>query len=195
MEYGKFQYSENKKRKDAKAKTHNVETKAIQITIGTGDHDLELKAKKAVEWLAEGHRIKVDLFLRGRAKYMDQKFLKFPAGFLIYGPLLTKGNVEAGNRFMVAFLRALQDYRAAFGPERKNYDEILGILKKYNVNILPQTPSLGIPDDYKPSLAYVRDFLDWHVKSGTIRTMPDIEALVDDRFRTYALDQLQKQGK
>lgn len=76
MEYGKFQYSENKKQKEAKAKTHNVETKAIQITIGTGDHDLELKAKKAVEWLAEGHRIKVDLFLRGRAKYMDQKFLK-----------------------------------------------------------------------------------------------------------------------
>ena len=76
MDYGKFQYSENKKLKESKAKIHNVEVKAIQITIGTGDHDLELKAKKAVEWLKEGHRIKVDLFLRGRAKYMDQKFLK-----------------------------------------------------------------------------------------------------------------------
>ena len=76
MDYGKFQYSENKKQKESKAKIHNVEVKAIQITIGTGDHDLELKAKKAVEWLKEGHRIKVDLFLRGRAKYMDQKFLK-----------------------------------------------------------------------------------------------------------------------
>lgn len=76
MEFGKFQYAENKKRKDAKAKTHNVETKSIQITIGTGDHDLELKAKKAGEWLREGHRIKIDLFLRGRAKYMDEKFLK-----------------------------------------------------------------------------------------------------------------------
>ena len=76
MEYGKFQYAENKKRKEAKAKTHNVETKSIQITIGTGDHDLELKAKRGGEWLAEGHRIKIDLFLRGRAKYMDQKFLK-----------------------------------------------------------------------------------------------------------------------
>lgn len=76
MEYGKFQYAENKKRKGAKAKIHNVETKSIQLTIGTGDHDLALKAKKAGEWLAEGHRIKIDLFLRGRAKYMDQKFLK-----------------------------------------------------------------------------------------------------------------------
>ena len=76
MDYGKFQYSENKKQKEAKSKIHNVETKAIQLTIGTGEHDLTLKAKKAGEWLKEGHRIKVDLFLRGRAKYMDQKFLK-----------------------------------------------------------------------------------------------------------------------
>ncbi len=76
MDYGKFVYAENKKKKDSKAKIQNVETKAIQITIGTGDHDLDLKAKKAGEWLREGHRIKIDLFLRGRAKYMDQKFLR-----------------------------------------------------------------------------------------------------------------------
>ena len=76
MDYGKFQYAENKKQKEAKAKIRNIETKSIQITIGTGDHDLELKAKRGGEWLTEGHRIKVDLFLRGRAKYMDQKFLK-----------------------------------------------------------------------------------------------------------------------
>ncbi len=83
MEYGKFQYAENKKQKEAKAKIHNVETKAIQLTIGTGDHDLELKAKKAGEWLTEGHRIKIDLFLRGRAKYMDQKFLKERLGRIL----------------------------------------------------------------------------------------------------------------
>ena len=47
MEYGKFQYAENKKRKEAKAKTHNVETKSIQITIGTGDHELEIKTKQS----------------------------------------------------------------------------------------------------------------------------------------------------
>ena len=76
MDYGKFQYSENKKQKVAKAKIHNVETKSIQITIGTGDHDLLLKAKKADEWLKDGNRIKIDLFLRGRAKYMEFAFLK-----------------------------------------------------------------------------------------------------------------------
>jgi len=75
MDYGKFSYDENKKQKIAKAKSHTIEIKTIQVKIGTGDHDLALKAKKASEWLADGQRIKVDLFLPGRAKYMDPKFL------------------------------------------------------------------------------------------------------------------------
>ena len=76
MDFGKFQYAENKKQKVAKSKTHSVEIKSIQMTIGTGEHDLDLKARKASEWLKEGNRIKIDLFLRGRAKYMDQAFLR-----------------------------------------------------------------------------------------------------------------------
>lgn len=76
MDYGKFQYDENKKQKAAKAKAHVIEVKSLQVKIGTGDHDLALKAKKASEWLKEGQRIKLDLFLPGRAKYLDPKFLE-----------------------------------------------------------------------------------------------------------------------
>ncbi|NDE68066.1 translation initiation factor IF-3 [bacterium] len=76
MDYGKFQYDEKKKQKVAKSKTQTSELKNIQVKIGTGDHDLELKAKKASEWLKEGHRVKIDLFLIGRSKYMDFNFLK-----------------------------------------------------------------------------------------------------------------------
>ncbi len=76
MDYGKFQYAENKKLKATKSKAHTVEVKNIQVKVGTGDHDLELKAKKASEWLGEGNRIKIDLFLPGRTKYMDERFLR-----------------------------------------------------------------------------------------------------------------------
>ena len=76
VDYGKFLYSENKKQKVIKAKTHIVEVKSLQIKVGTGDHDLNLKAKKAAEWLKEGHRVKIDLFLPGRTKYMNEVFLK-----------------------------------------------------------------------------------------------------------------------
>ncbi len=76
MDYGKYLYIESKKQRQAKAKAHAVEVKSIQIKIGTGEHDLMLKAKKVAEWLGEGHRVKIDLFLPGRAKYLDKGFLK-----------------------------------------------------------------------------------------------------------------------
>ena len=76
MEYGKFHYEQQKKRKEIKAKSHVTETKGVQVKIGTGEHDLNLKAKRAAEWLEEGHRVKVDLFLWGRYKYMEFNFLK-----------------------------------------------------------------------------------------------------------------------
>ena len=75
-DYGKYQYEQNKKQKKAKAGAKMTETKSIQIKIGTGDNDLALKARKASEWLKEGHRIKVELFLSGRSKYMPDPFLK-----------------------------------------------------------------------------------------------------------------------
>ncbi|MCX6820023.1 MAG: translation initiation factor IF-3 [Candidatus Adlerbacteria bacterium] len=76
MEYGKFQYEQEKKRREMKAKSHTTETKSVQVKIGTGENDLQLKAKRAAEWLKEGHRVKVDLFLWGRYKYMEFAFLK-----------------------------------------------------------------------------------------------------------------------
>ena len=76
MEFGKYQYEANKKLKKSKAGANRTETKGIQVKIGTGDHDLELKAKTASKWLKDGHRVKVELFLAGRAKYMDEKFLR-----------------------------------------------------------------------------------------------------------------------
>jgi len=76
MDYGKFQYELKKKQKEAKAKAHVTETKIVQVKIGTGENDLKLKATRVSKWLGEGHRVKVDLFLWGRYKYMEFAFLK-----------------------------------------------------------------------------------------------------------------------
>lgn len=76
MDYGKFTYELKKKARDAKQKAHVTETKVVQVKVGTGEHDKELKAKRVEEWLGEGHRVKVDLFLFGRYKYMDFNFQK-----------------------------------------------------------------------------------------------------------------------
>ncbi len=76
MDFGKYQYETSKKLKKARAGAKPSETKSVQLKIGTGDHDLELKAQTASKWLREGHRIKVELYLAGRAKYLNEEFLK-----------------------------------------------------------------------------------------------------------------------
>ncbi|MBI2475768.1 MAG: translation initiation factor IF-3 [Candidatus Taylorbacteria bacterium] len=76
MDYGRFQYAENKKHKTAKAKSRAGEVKSIQIKVGTGEHDLALKAKKTSEWLKNGNRVRVNLFLSGRSKFMEMKFFQ-----------------------------------------------------------------------------------------------------------------------
>lgn len=79
-DYGKFIYAQSKKQKEVKQKTKAAsasgEVKNIQIKVGTGDGDIAIKAKKASEWLIDGNRVKIELFLRGRTKFMDKEFLK-----------------------------------------------------------------------------------------------------------------------
>ncbi len=76
MDYGKFQYREKKKAQDAVKKSHETGIKIIRLKIGTSQHDMEVKAKQTSEFLREGQRVKIDLILRGQAKFLDKKFLR-----------------------------------------------------------------------------------------------------------------------
>ncbi|MFA7309715.1 MAG: translation initiation factor IF-3 [Candidatus Paceibacterota bacterium] len=75
-DYGKHKYEQKKKDKEIKSKAHVTETKEAQVKIGTSTNDMNIKATKIGVWLREGHRVKIDLFLWGRYKYMEFEFLK-----------------------------------------------------------------------------------------------------------------------
>lgn len=75
-DYGKYSYLEDKKKKEKKQNSDGAtETKVLRISISTGEGDLSVKAKQASEWLAEGHRIKLELQLKGRSNALDNNFL------------------------------------------------------------------------------------------------------------------------
>lgn len=76
MNRGKFMYEQEKKMRLAAKNRKEVEIKSVRIGIGTSLHDLEMKAKQADEFLKEGNKLKIDLALRGREKYLDKKFLE-----------------------------------------------------------------------------------------------------------------------
>jgi len=74
MDYGKYRYEEEHKMKQSQ-KVHQSETREVRVGLGTSEHDLIMKAKKASGFLEKGDRIKIGMALRGRAKYLDQKLL------------------------------------------------------------------------------------------------------------------------
>ena len=43
-----------------------IETKEVRFTPQTDKHDLEVKAKAAIEWLKDGNKVKVTVRFRGR---------------------------------------------------------------------------------------------------------------------------------
>ncbi len=95
-DYGKYTYEMSKKQKEVKARAHITETKNIQISVSIGEHDIMIKAKQASEWIKEGHRVKIELQLKGRTKYMEESFLRsrmdrilavIPAEYKIAEPL------------------------------------------------------------------------------------------------------------
>lgn len=77
-DYGKFLYGQSKKQKEIRVKTKAAsvagEVKNIQIKVGTGEGDLEIKARKAGEWLEQGSRVKIELYIKGRTKFMGKDF-------------------------------------------------------------------------------------------------------------------------
>ena len=67
MDFGKYQYLKSKEAK-AHKKVKPQETKSVRVGFKTGAHDLAFKAKKADEFLQQGHIVKVELTLRGRER-------------------------------------------------------------------------------------------------------------------------------
>lgn len=66
MDYGKYQYQRKKAdQKQRKAQKKN-EIKGIRLTLRTDVGDLEVKLKKAKQFLAAGHSLKIQLMFKGR---------------------------------------------------------------------------------------------------------------------------------
>lgn len=66
MDYGKFQYGQNKQRQAAKKKQKQVQVKEIKFRPGTDEGDYQIKLRNLARFLSEGDRTKVTLRFRGR---------------------------------------------------------------------------------------------------------------------------------
>jgi translation initiation factor IF-3 len=66
MDYGKFRYEEAQKAKEARRKSSNVSIKEVKFRPKIGKGDFDTKMRHLVEFIEEGHKVKVTLQFRGR---------------------------------------------------------------------------------------------------------------------------------
>ncbi|MGE5343659.1 MAG: translation initiation factor IF-3 [Candidatus Omnitrophota bacterium] len=68
LDYGKYLYSLQKKEHEAQKSQKKVHIKEIKFTPVIGEHDVDVKLKKIKEFLEEGDKVKVTIWLKGRQK-------------------------------------------------------------------------------------------------------------------------------
>jgi translation initiation factor IF-3 len=66
MDFGKFQYQQAKKEREARKQQKQVEIKEIRLRPKTTEHHLSFKVRDARRWLEDGNKVRVRIRFRGR---------------------------------------------------------------------------------------------------------------------------------
>jgi translation initiation factor IF-3 len=66
MDFGKYQYQEQKRSREAKKHQRVIEVKEIKFRPKVDEHDYDFKKKHIERFLANGDKVKATIFFRGR---------------------------------------------------------------------------------------------------------------------------------
>jgi translation initiation factor IF-3 len=66
MDFGKYQYQEQKRSREAKKHQKVIEVKEIKFRPKVDEHDYQFKKKHIERFLSDGDKVKATIFFRGR---------------------------------------------------------------------------------------------------------------------------------
>ena len=66
MDYGKFRYEESQKAKESRKKATHISIKEVKFRPKIGVGDFDTKVRHIIDFLNDGHKVKVTLQFRGR---------------------------------------------------------------------------------------------------------------------------------
>ena len=66
MDFGRYQYEEQKRTRQAKKHQKTIEVKEIKFRPKVDEHDYQFKKKHVERFLAHGDKVKATIFFRGR---------------------------------------------------------------------------------------------------------------------------------
>ena len=106
MDYSKFKFTQTKKEKEAKKKQKTIEVKELRLSPNIDKHDIDVKIRKAIEFLSHGDKVKITIRFRGREmSHTDSAYSilhEFADKVSAHGPVEKAPKIEA--RTMAMFL-------------------------------------------------------------------------------------------
>ncbi len=99
LDWGKFQYQQAKKQQKSKNNQKKIDIKGIRIRPTTGENDLNFKANQKKKFLAKGHKIKIEIILKGREKAFQNEAKEKLQSFIDKIDLETKIEQDISRQF------------------------------------------------------------------------------------------------
>ena len=122
MDFGKYQYQEQKRSREAKKHQKVIEVKEIKFRPKVDEHDYQFKKKHIERFLAEGDKVKATIFFRGREM----------------------AHPEIGRRILERLIGELSDVAIAENAPRQEGNQMHTILsQKKGLKPKPRAPEPG----------------------------------------------------
>ncbi len=68
LNYGKFLYTQSKQQRLKNANQKKNEVKSVRLSYRIEQHDMDMKVNQITKFMEQGHKVKLDMVLRGREK-------------------------------------------------------------------------------------------------------------------------------
>ncbi len=122
MDFGRYQYQEQKRARQAKKHQKIIEVKEIKFRPKVDEHDYQFKKKHIERFLAEGDKVKATIFFRGREM----------------------AHPEIGRRILERLIGELSDVAIAENAPRQEGNQMHTILsQKKGLKPKPRAPEPG----------------------------------------------------
>ena len=66
LDWGKYRYEQTKQEQRNRRNQQQTDIKQIRLRLKIGEHDLDVKLKRATAFLQAGHKVKISVMYRGR---------------------------------------------------------------------------------------------------------------------------------
>lgn len=105
MNFGKYQYEQTKRERQARRAQKQIEVKEVRLRPKTGDHDTEVRMRQARRFLEDGNKVKVRVRFRGREVYHPELATEILAEFAQrladVGQVEQQANMEGPSMLMI----------------------------------------------------------------------------------------------